>query len=174
MVFLHFFWCSSSPVGLGVPSGKYGNAEALAGCVECEEGLDSLEGSTVCDLADTHYYLSDPTLAKYAADPVPNECPENANCFGGLLAAAPKAGYWSDRAAWGYTSEVYECVRSTCKGTEINNATGNQSCWHLMWFPDTDDFDDASFTFDDDDGCNDQGKLMCTKGASGPLCGTCE
>jgi hypothetical protein len=69
---------------------------------------------------------------------------------------------------------MYPCPRETCKGFHpLGNVTGNASCWHQSWFPDG-IHDSADYQFDDEGGCFDQGKVLCTQGANGPLCGTCE
>ena len=79
-------------------------------------------------------------------------------------------GRRSDRSNHKYSATIYECSRSTCKGPSSTNSSGNSSCWHQEEFKRTADQDE----YDDDLGCNDPGRVMCTEGASGPLCGTCE
>ena len=74
-------------------SGQYGAVKGLLSCDACAEGLDSAEGSTACDLAFREYYRTALTFASSNLTTVA-KCPNNARCYGGHLAPAPKKGYW--------------------------------------------------------------------------------
>ena len=87
-------------------------------------------------------------------------------CFGG---ATPRCVSYCCR--YEYADDLYKCSRDTCKGSDPSNFTGNASCWHEARFPEE---DDATFVTDDANGCNDESRLLCSNGASGPLCGTCD
>ena len=78
-----------------------------------------------------------------------------------------------DRSKYEYAGDIYECSRDTCKGGrgDENGTLSNSSCWHVLNYAEE---DDKSYEQDDIMGCNDQRKTLCTPGANGPLCGTCE
>ena len=105
-------------------------------------------------------------------------CPEEASCLGGSMAPIPKSGYWVDRSSYALLPVIYECYRGACKGPSLSNTTGNQSCWHQLTFAQAEGLGGGAggglSGEDDDGGCHDQGKIMCTEGSNGPFCGTCE
>jgi hypothetical protein len=67
--------------------------KGLLSCDTCAEGLDSLEGSTACNLAFREFYRSALAFPSENRTTVA-KCPDNANCYGGDLAPAPKKGFW--------------------------------------------------------------------------------
>ena len=152
--------------------GKYANAIKSFGCKYCETGSTSEVGAEACLRASRLYYLPENILALSEKDrrnsTTTAKCPDNAVCNGGLYAPVPKRGYWVDRrGGYEFAGAIYECARNTCRGGKFKNATGNASCWHQAAYGDSLD------NPDDDGGCRDAG-LLCTEGANGPLCGTCE
>ena len=179
--------CMRCPVGkyragtgqkscLNCAKGKYTGATGSYGCETCAGGLTSVEGARSCLRAAKLYYLPNNVVALQQAGEktlrngtVSEACPDNAVCLGGLDAPRPSAGFWSDRREYSDTFTIYQCSRETCKGALVTNSSGNQSCWHQAAFV------KGSLSGEDDDsGCNDQGHLLCTTGANGYLCGTCE
>jgi hypothetical protein len=160
---------------LDCAKGKFTAATGSYGCETCEGGLTSEEGSRACLRASNLYYLPSNIVALSKAGNKllrngtrTTACPDNAICQGGLEAPMPVPGYWSDRRKYEYTAIIYKCSRETCKGAVVANSSGNNSCWHQAAF-----LTENSGT-DDDSGCNDQGQILCSKGANGYLCGTCE
>ena len=110
-------------------------------------------------------------------------CPTSANCAGGLQAPAPNEGFWVDRTKYTFAAVVYKCHRNTCTGS-----LSNRSCWARSAFPDA-----ADYTDDDDDDDEEEEeehageyvedvdmeacvehRLLCSTGATGPLCGSCK
>jgi hypothetical protein len=124
-------------------------------CSNCPLKYDSEEGSSTCSLAYVGYYL---TYEK--GDKISEACPTNGNCAGGLQGVAPNKGYWVDRSSYDYVDRLYSCPRLTCKG-----GNSNGSCWGYAAY-NTSQSSDA-------DVC-DADALLCTEGAIGPLCGSCD
>ena len=78
-------------------------------------------------------------------------------CTGGSTLPRPVEGYWSDRSSPGLAHHIYRCTRGTCKGAS------HSSTWDACWTRGA--FHNST--------CNED-KILCTTGASGPLCGVCD
>ncbi len=140
-------------------------------CSSCATEYSSAVGASQCNLAAVGYYLTGESNFKVAAP-----CPSNANCAGGNQAPAPEKGFWSHRKAYEYTDTVYRCYRDTCTG-----ANSNSSCWSAARFFHEENGDehhasDEEGDDDDEDGENPctASAVLCSEGAAGPLCGTCQ
>jgi uncharacterized protein (DUF983 family) len=83
-------------------------------------------------------------------------CPAHSDCNGGDYAPAPNKGYWVDRTSYKYVTHIYRCPRSTCGGSDSSDA-----CWKF------ENFTSSSLKCD-------ANTLICTEGAIGPLCGSCD
>jgi len=146
-------------------AGKYASQVESQGCTACETGLDSSEGSKACVIADTNYYVSHFVDVSNDNNATQVACPKNAYCDGGLRAPVPNRGYWVPRSSWDYVGNIYKCPRATC---DLSKDKQNASCF------------DQPHYFTDDDADDDlvgrcaSADVLCTEGAQGPLCGTCE
>jgi len=127
-------------------AGKYAPEAASSSCVNCAATHWSSAGSTICDLAFTGYYIS--------SNGVSFDCPKYATCYGGKMTPIPDRGYWVDHKNLEYAGNIFKCPRKTCKGGGYNSS----SCWLMNHFNTSE--------------CN-EADLQCTKGASGPICGSC-
>jgi hypothetical protein len=70
-------------------------------------------------------------------------------------------GYWVDISSYKYAGDLYKCSRDTCFIASLQNTTSN--CWKYTHFDST----NASLFY-----CNSD-QLQCSRGAGGPLCGSC-
>ena len=81
-----------------VLEGKYGDRAKLFGCMDCDPGLTSAEGSRSCLLARKDYYLPSLTfdLSEKAMrnTTTATKCPEFAICNGADFAPIPAKGFW--------------------------------------------------------------------------------
>jgi hypothetical protein len=146
-------------------AGKYAATKESQGCTSCSVGLHSYEASYACLIADVNYYIKGEVNMHKDTNATAVACPKNCYCAGGLRAPVPNRGYWVPRKSWDYVADVYRCPRATC-----NLAKGhqNESCfdqWH--YFTDDDADDDLT-------GRCASANVLCTAGAYGPLCGSCE
>jgi hypothetical protein len=115
-------------------------------------------------IAATNYYISNEVIDG-DVNAIQVACPKNAACRGGFRAPVPDKGYWVHRASWKYVANIYKCPRATC---DLSKDKQNQTCfdqWH--YFIDDDNDDDLH-------GRCASADVLCTAGAHGPLCGTCE
>ena len=172
--------------------GKYAEEAGALACATCAFGYDALPGASLCDRASSGYFLLG--SAGSAARVQSAACPANADCsMGALFAPVPEAGFWVDRSSYAYASAVYDCPRENCKGGQ----KANSSCWsHRAYGP------YAAPLAEDDDAAQpallgpaggggaacegsycggpaqsvfcDSAEVLCEKGSTGPLCGTCE
>jgi hypothetical protein len=147
--------------------------------------MDSTPGADVCDLATADYFL-DP-----ANDFRTAECPENAECRGGLDMPRPQENFWVDRSEARFASSIYPCSRSSCTGAttkdddddDDGNNEGESGSRRLATFAAA----DGCWTIDayntssrsaeqaaEEEGPCDTDKLQCTAGSTGPLCGSCK
>ena len=124
-------------------------------CDNCDVEYSSSIGASACSLAAHSYYLT------YGNDDdiISHDCPKNTKCEGSDYAPVPNSGYWVDRSSYAHVSDIYECPRETCKG-----AKSNSSCWKYAAYNQSNPIHTS---------CN-AAKLLCTEGAYGPLCGSCE
>eukprot|EP00615_Pteridomonas_danica_P014927 CAMPEP_0114396978 /NCGR_PEP_ID=MMETSP0102-20121206/13930_1 /TAXON_ID=38822 ORGANISM="Pteridomonas danica, Strain PT" /NCGR_SAMPLE_ID=MMETSP0102 /ASSEMBLY_ACC=CAM_ASM_000212 /LENGTH=503 /DNA_ID=CAMNT_0001557881 /DNA_START=249 /DNA_END=1758 /DNA_ORIENTATION=- len=146
--------CSSCPIGTysesgqsqctNCVSGKYNYIVGAQLCVGCDTSKTSSPGSFECDQAEAGYFLLDNEV---------QDCPDGTDCLGGYLTPIPQAGYWMDRSNINYADHAYKCSRGTCTGSQ------NSSCWTVGSI--------------ENNTCNND-KLLCKKGAHGPLCGSCQ
>jgi hypothetical protein len=147
-----------SPLGPR-PPGTFSASAGSAICTSCDtigDGYTSGGGSTSCALCRAGYYrrpVKDTCVA----------CPPNARCqesVGDLL-PAPATGFWLDTSS-AKEFEVlvlFQCARLTCAGGNPSSDTSSansESCWSA------DEIADC-----------DPNALLCSPGASGPLCGSC-
>ena len=115
--------------------------------VKCISPYTSNGGTGACDLCLEGRFLADDGTCK--------TCPANAYCGGGATLPRPNEGYWSDRSRPHLAPYIYLCAWETCKGASDDK----DACWTRRGFYNT--------------SC-DESKLLCTTGASGPLCGICD
>jgi hypothetical protein len=86
----------------------------------------------------------------------------------------PFHGFWCDRRSLKFAGEIYKCPRSTCSPTPAANKKRSQrrqlgssgggavtGCWNA-----------AEYT-SHEGACNSD-SLLCSHGARGPLCGSCD
>jgi hypothetical protein len=133
-------------------SGSFSASNGASVCSNCDSigsGFTSSQGSANCSLCLSGFYL----------DPIEftcRECESNILCptFSGNALPTPKADYWMDTHALksfaGASVDIYRCPRLTCKGSTPEHSA--------CWLPD-------NITT-----CN-RDELLCTNGATGPLCG---
>jgi transposase-like protein len=70
-----------------------------------------------------------------------------------------------DRSSYDYVADVYQCPRETCKGS-----TPTSKCWRYDAY-----VNNTSISLDSGgaDDCSSS-NYLCSKGAYGPLCGSCD
>lgn len=153
-------------------------------CKDCATGYATGgEGYSACDYTQfgySFYFVFTP----YASYIWLFECPKGARCEGNLELPRPKADYWVDKTNSAYAFKIYPCTRSTCKSKFLtsNNTyfyyspLPDSACWNYEQYNNTiqgqgfrklsDNYDFSTCDYSDDN-------LLCTKGAGGPLCGSC-
>jgi len=147
---------------LNCEAGKYSMIPQATNCESCEIGYTSTNGASSCDLADLGYYLKKETTEVEDDDDSFESmtCPNHATCLGNYFVPIPNNGYWVDRSSSIYIDHLYHCPRDTC-----HNHIRNYSCWTLSYLENNDKDDDSKQCVSE--------HLLCTKGAYGPLCGSC-
>ena len=161
--------CTLCPVGKRSPSaqdfcsecdaGKFTSLKGSGSCQGCPVGRNSDPGSSECLLAAPEYY-------KDFNDEYTN-CPNNAECTGGLATPMPEVGFWVERRSLEFAGTMYPCPRGTCKGAVGQTGTESEmACWQRVGYGPDGNVSNAYH------GC-DADALLCTKGALGPLCGAC-
>ena len=155
------FSASGQDFCTGCPSETFTAAFGASSCDKCDvlgAGYSSEEGSTDCDVCRAGYYWAPAVDGGRTGGGFTCEaCPAKGRCQSsqGTLLPAPATGYWVNTADLGDFEDlnIYRCPRGTCQGSSPDQAG---SCWSA----------------ENVTACNPDA-LMCTVGASGPLCGSC-
>ena len=117
-------------------------------CTKCDEGTGSSSSRLACDVAAPDYFI--------ASSGEITPCPAHAVCDGGTAMPRPEPGYWVDRRELENALFVYACPRETCTG----GRSRDESCWDARNYNST--------------ACFAQEEILCSEGAHGILCMSCE
>jgi len=136
-------------------AGSYSDAVGSSVCSNCDSfgsGYSSSSGSAACEECLSGYYRDPEEFVCRQCDSSSSVCPSE----NGVELPTPTVGFWINTHKLSSFSgghiDVYRCNRLTCKGTTPESS----SCW----LP-------SNVT-----SCN-RDALLCSNGATGPLCGSC-